>query len=54
MTTYTHKLVRTGAYSYTLTIPKEIVDKYGWKERQLMTITDKGRGEVVLKDAKRR
>lgn len=54
MTTHTRKLVKTSAYSYALVIPKEIVEKYGWKERQRMTITDRGHGEVVIKDAKRR
>jgi bifunctional DNA-binding transcriptional regulator/antitoxin component of YhaV-PrlF toxin-antitoxin module len=53
MTTYTRKLVRTGAYSYTLTIPKEIVEHYGWREGQKLTLTNKGRGVVELKDWKR-
>ena len=54
MATHTRKLVKTSAYSYALIIPKEIVEKYGWRERQLMAITDRGRGAVVVKDAKRR
>lgn len=52
MTTYTRKLIRTGAYSYTLTVPKEIVEKYGWREGQRMALYDKGRGEVTLRDAR--
>ena len=46
--------MRMSSHSYALVIPKEIVEKYGWKERQMMSIHDKGRGEVVVKDAKRR
>jgi bifunctional DNA-binding transcriptional regulator/antitoxin component of YhaV-PrlF toxin-antitoxin module len=52
--THTRKLMRMSSHSYALVIPKEIVEKYGWRERQKMAITDKGRGEVVVKDAKRR
>ncbi len=46
----TVKLNRTSRYSYTVVIPKEIVEKYGWREKQKMTITDKGRGKVEVRD----
>lgn len=52
--THTRKLMRMSSHSYALVIPKEIVEKYGWKERQRMAITDRGRGVVEVKDAKRR
>jgi len=52
--THTRKLMRMSSHSYALVIPKEIVEKYGWKERQLMALTDRGRGVVEIKDAKRR
>ena len=41
--THTRKLMRMSSHSYALVIPKEIVEKYGWRSRQLMTITDRGR-----------
>ena len=47
---YTAKLTKTAGYSYTVVIPKEIVAKYGWKEKQKMTIEDKGQGKVVISD----
>jgi bifunctional DNA-binding transcriptional regulator/antitoxin component of YhaV-PrlF toxin-antitoxin module len=44
------KLTKVSGYSYTVVIPKEIVEKYGWREKQKMTIEDKGRGRVEIKD----
>lgn len=45
-----HKLKKASAYSYSVTIPKEIVEKYGWKEKQKMSIRDKGNGKVEISD----
>jgi len=64
MKKYTHKLTKTSSHSYFVIIPKEIVEKYGWREsplffcerttadqrKQKMTIEDKGRGKVELRD----
>ena len=47
---HTVKLTKAAGYSYTVVIPKEIVEKYGWKEKQKMTIEDKGQGKVVISD----
>jgi len=46
----TIKLTRRSSYSYSITIPKEIIEKYGWKSKQKLTIEDKGRGALVIKD----
>ena len=54
MKKHTHKLTRTSKYSFNIIIPKEIVEKYGWREKQKMSIVDKGRGRIELKDWKRR
>lgn len=45
-----HKLRKNNKYSYSLTIPKEFIEKYGWKVKQKLTIEDKGRGVLVIKD----
>ncbi len=45
-----HKLKKTSKYSYSLTLPKELVEKYGWKAKQKLTIQDKGRGALEIKD----
>lgn len=44
------KLKKSSAYSYSVTIPKEVVDKYDWKEKQKLVIEDKGRGVLEISD----
>ena len=51
---HTRKLTRIGTHSYAIVIPKEIVAKFGWKERQKISITEKPRKRLELKDWKRR
>jgi len=46
----TRKLTRTSKYSFVLSIPKQIVEKYGWRERQKLVVKDKGRGVLEVKD----
>ena len=46
----TYKLKKASAYSYSITIPKEMVDKYGWREKQKLTVKDKGRGKIEISD----
>lgn len=45
-----HKLKKSSAYSYSVIIPKEILKKYGWKERQKLVIVDKGQGKIEIRD----
>jgi bifunctional DNA-binding transcriptional regulator/antitoxin component of YhaV-PrlF toxin-antitoxin module len=54
MEKYEVKLTKTSKYSYYLVIPKEVIKKYGWKEKQKMTIIDKVRGKLKVYDWKRR
>jgi len=49
-----HKLKKANKYSYSVTIPKEIIEKYGWKEKQKLTIKDKGRGKIEISDWKKK
>ncbi len=44
------KLNKSSVYSYSLNIPKEMVDHYGWKGKQKLTVEDKGKGVLVVKD----
>ena len=48
------KLNKNSAYSYSINIPKEIIDKYGWKAKQKLTIKDKGGGLLEVRDWKKR
>ena len=47
------KLKKNSGYSYSVTIPKEMVEKYGWKEKQKLTIRDKGRGKLEISDLRK-
>jgi len=38
--------------SYYVIIPKEFIKKYGWRERQRLVVTDKGRGRIEIRDAR--
>jgi bifunctional DNA-binding transcriptional regulator/antitoxin component of YhaV-PrlF toxin-antitoxin module len=44
------KIKKANKYSYSITIPKEIMEKYEWREKQKMRIVDKGRGKVEITD----
>lgn len=48
------KLNRTSNHSYSVVIPKEMVRKYKWRERQRLTVEDKGKGVLVIRDFKKR
>ncbi|MCK4540212.1 hypothetical protein KAU09_03610 [Candidatus Parcubacteria bacterium] len=47
------KLTKSSRYSYSVVIPREIIKKYGWKSKQKLTIEDKGRGSLEIKDWRR-
>ena len=44
------KLKKASAYSFSVTIPKEIVEKYKWREKQKLVVKDIGRGVVEIRD----
>lgn len=48
------KLNKNSTYSYSLNIPKEIVERYGWKGKQKLTLEDKGNGTLIVKDWRKR
>jgi len=48
------KLRKISKYTYTVVVPREIIDKYGWREKQKLTFEDKGRGLIELKDWRKR
>lgn len=49
-----YKLKKSSAYSYSVTIPKEIVEKYKWHEHQKLSIVDKGQGKIEIRDWRKR
>jgi len=54
MSKFTRKLGRTGKYTYFVTLPKEVIEKYGWKEKQKLVLTDKGNGRIEIRDWRRK
>jgi len=47
------KIVKNGRESYYVNIPKELIKKFGWKERQKVVVTYKGRKRLEIKDWKK-
>jgi len=54
MRKFIHKLTKSGKHSYALIIPREIIERFGWKERQKITISEKPRRRLELGDWKRK
>jgi len=54
MEKYVRKLRKPTTHSYTLVIPKEVIKKYSWREKQKIQIVDKGRGRLEIRDWRRR
>ena len=40
MAKYVMKLRRVSTHSFSITLPKELVKKFGWKERQKISIEE--------------
>jgi bifunctional DNA-binding transcriptional regulator/antitoxin component of YhaV-PrlF toxin-antitoxin module len=45
------KLLKTGTYTYYLTIPKEYIEELGWKVKQKVVVKLSGK-KVVVEDWK--
>lgn len=43
------KITKVGKYSYSVTIPKDMIKKLGWKERQKVVVKQKGKS-ITVKD----
>jgi len=46
MKKFIRKIIKAGSHSYTITIPKELMRKFKWRERQKIEITTGGRKSV--------
>ncbi len=47
---FIRKIKKVNKYNYSVTIPKEIIKKYGWREKMKLRIVDKERGKVEISD----
>jgi bifunctional DNA-binding transcriptional regulator/antitoxin component of YhaV-PrlF toxin-antitoxin module len=48
------KLTKTSKHSYYVVIPKEIITKYKWREKQKLVLEDKGNGRIEIRDMRRK
>ncbi|MBU1179536.1 AbrB/MazE/SpoVT family DNA-binding domain-containing protein [Patescibacteria group bacterium] len=49
------KLTKVGQYSYSIVIPKYIVKRFGWRERQKLEFQiDDRTKKIVIKDYKKK
>jgi bifunctional DNA-binding transcriptional regulator/antitoxin component of YhaV-PrlF toxin-antitoxin module len=48
------KLTRTSRHSYSIIIPKEIIKKYKWREKQILIVEDKGKGMLLIRDRRKK
>jgi len=54
MKNFIRKLTKISKHSFYIVIPKEIIAKYSWRERQKLVIVDKGRGRLEIRDWRKR
>lgn len=50
---YIRKITKISTHSYSIILPKELVKNFGWRERQKVIITGKGRKRLEIKDWKK-
>lgn len=43
------KVTKVGKYSYAITVPKDLIKKLGWRERQKVVVELSGKG-LRIKD----
>ncbi|GMQ94930.1 MAG: hypothetical protein BMS9Abin13_040 [Patescibacteria group bacterium] len=49
------KLRKVSTHSYAVTIPKELIKKFGWRKRQKLELTFGGRTpSIAIKDWKKK
>lgn len=48
------KIYKTGDYSYSLTIPKDLIKKLGWREKQKVVVKLSGQGLKIRDWEKKR
>lgn len=54
MKKFVRKLSKISSHSYVINVPKELIRKFGWKEKQKLTISEKARKRIEVKDWKRK
>jgi len=47
---YIRKLTKKGKYSYSVILPKEVIDKLNWRDRQKLVIKPYGKDRILISD----
>lgn len=47
---YVRKLTKKGKYSYSIILPREIVDKFNWQDRQKLVVEPYGEKKILISD----
>lgn len=51
-TTFARKILQLGKYSLAIVLPKQVLRRFGWKERQKIVVSVRGRDALVIRDWK--
>lgn len=46
---YIMKVRKVSTHSYAVTLPKEVIKKFGWKERQKLVLRESGK-KIIIRD----
>ncbi len=49
---YVRKITKKSNYSYSVIIPKELIDDFSWKDRQKIVIKSYGKNKLLISDWK--
>jgi bifunctional DNA-binding transcriptional regulator/antitoxin component of YhaV-PrlF toxin-antitoxin module len=49
---FVRKLQRMSSHSYSVTVPKELIEELGWRERQKLVFKKSGK-KLILEDWRR-
>jgi len=47
---FIRKITKKSKYSYTAVLPKELIDKLKWRDRQKIVIRQYGRNKILIED----
>jgi len=47
---YVRKLTKKGKYSYSIVLPKEMIDNLNWRDRQKLVINFYGKSKILISD----
>ncbi len=49
---FIRKITKRNKYSYSTVLPKELIDKFSWRDRQKIIIRQYGKNKILIEDWK--